>query len=127
MPGNFQPQVVTTKDFIRIANEESGRDLGWFFNVYLYRAKLPKLESERRGGTLQLRWDTPDNLPFPMPVDIMVDGQVTTLPMANGRGTIPARADSVVTLDPHSKILMQSDAIDRYQAWQATQPAAAAR
>jgi len=28
-----------------------------------------------------------------------------------------------VTIDPESKILMQSDAIDKFQAWRVAQPA----
>jgi len=29
---------------------------------------------------------------------------------------------ATIVLDPHAKILRQSDAIDHYQAWQAKQP-----
>lgn len=119
LPGNFQPQLVTTKDFIRIANNVSGRDLQWFFDVYMYRAALPKVVSERRGDTLHVRWETPDNLPFPMPLDVRVDGRTTTLPMTNGEGSVPVQERSTVTIDPASKILMQEDAIDRYQQWRA--------
>ena len=70
-----------------------------------------------------LRWDIPDNLPFPMPVEVRVGSKVVTLPMSNGTGSTPAPADAPVTLDPNSRILMQSDAIDEFQAWKAAQPA----
>ncbi|MDQ8030002.1 MAG: M1 family metallopeptidase, partial [Brevundimonas sp.] len=42
-PGNFRPVYRTTPDFIRIVNEEAGRDLGWFFAAYVYQAALPRL------------------------------------------------------------------------------------
>jgi aminopeptidase N len=118
-PGNFQPQLLTTPDFVRIASAAAGRDLKWFFDVYMYCAALPKLVSTRDKQTLKIRWQTPDDLPFPMPLDVRVDGREVTLPMSDGTGSVPVTERSSVTFDPHSKILMQSDAIDRFQAWRA--------
>jgi hypothetical protein len=63
----------------------------------------------------------PGNLPFPMPLDVRVDGRIVTLPMTNGMGETPADARAGVTIDPSSKILRQLDAVDEFQAWQATQ------
>ncbi len=121
-PGNFVPQFGTTQGFLKIVNQVTGKDYKWFFDVYLYRAALPRLIETREGGMLKLRWQTPDNLPFPMPVDVRIDGRIVTLPMTDGSGETPADPRAGVTLDPQSKILMQSDAIDRFQAWRATQP-----
>ena len=121
-PGNFQPQLGTTRKFIEIVNATTGKDYTWFFEVYLYRAALPELLSERSGNTLRLRWKTPDDLPFPMPVEVRVDDKVVTVPMTDGHGSLTVPATATVTLDPHSKILRQSDAIDRYQKWLAAQP-----
>jgi hypothetical protein len=90
--------------------------------VYLYRAPLPKLLASRENGLLKLRWQTPGDLPFPMPVDVSIDGRIATLTMADGTGEIPAAAHAAITLDPDSKILMQSDAIDEFQKWQSAQP-----
>jgi aminopeptidase N len=99
----------------------TGKDYKWFFDVYLYRAALPKVVATREGGKLKVRWQVPDNLPFPMPLDVRVDGKVVTLPMTGGTAETPAGEHAAVTIDPWSKILMQSDAIDRFQAWQASQ------
>lgn len=125
-PGNFTPQFGTTQGFLKIVNDVTGKDYTWFFDVYLYRAALPKIITTRENGVLKARWQTPDNLPFPMPLDLRIDGRLVTLPMTNGTGEIPADARAGVTIDPYSKILMQSDAIDAYQAWQARQAAARA-
>jgi hypothetical protein len=100
----------------------TGKDYRWFFDVYLYRAALPELMATREGSTLKLRWQVPDDLPFPMPVDVRVDDRIVTLPMLDGTGMTPADATATITIDPLSKILMQSDAIDRYQEWEAAQP-----
>lgn len=121
-PGNFQPQFGTTQGFLKIVNDVTGKDYRWFFDVYLYRAALPRLVVSREDATLKLRWQVPDNLPFPMPVDVRVDDRIVTLPMSDGTGKTPADATAAITIDPLSKILMQSDAIDRYQAWEAAQP-----
>lgn len=121
-PGNFTPQFGTTQGFLKIVNDVTGKDYKWFFDVYLYQAALPKLIAEHDGGMLRLRWLTPNDLPFPMPVEVRVDGRIVTLPMTDGKGATPAAKFSAITLDPNSKILMQSDAIDKYQAWRAANP-----
>src|SRR3546814_12653487 len=87
-------------------------------------AKLPRLVQTREGGLLKLRWQVPGDLPFPMPVEVRVDGKVVTLPMTDGTGETPAGAFSAVTIGPNSKLLMRSDAIERFQAWRAATPAA---
>ena len=130
-PGNFQPRFGSSTEFQRIASEEAGRDLGWFFDVYLRSAALPKLVQTRDGATLNLRWETEGDRPFPMPVEIEADGTRMTAAMAGGRGSVTLPApDAHVVIDPESKILRQSDDIDAFQAWQraeqARQEAAAA-
>ena len=42
-PGNFQPRFGSTNEFVAIASQEAHRDLGWFFDVYLRQARLPRL------------------------------------------------------------------------------------
>ncbi len=118
-PGNFTPQFGTTPGFLKIVNDVTGKNYKWFFDVYFYRAGLPKVIATRENGLLKVRWQTPDNLPFPMPLEIRVDGRIVTLPMTDGTGQTAAAAKAAVTIDPRSKILMQSDAIDEYQKWQA--------
>ncbi|HEY0657886.1 MAG TPA: M1 family metallopeptidase, partial [Pyrinomonadaceae bacterium] len=70
-----QTRLVTTDDFLRIAERESGKKLDWFFEVYLRQPALPKLVVQQTvvvggseaGNQLVLRWETSKNLPFPMP------------------------------------------------------------
>ncbi len=120
-PGNFVPQFGTTNHYLGIVNEITGKDYGWFFDVYLRRAELPRLESRHESGKLKLRWVTADNLPFPMPVDVRIGDRVVTLPMTGGTGEAAAAENAPITLDPYSRILMQSDAIDQYRSWRAEQ------
>lgn len=124
LPGNFQPQFGTTQGFLDIVNEVTGDDYGWFFQAYLYQAALPELVEARDGDRVTFRWVVADDLPFPMPLDVKVGDRVVTLPMTDKVGSVEADPLTHVLADPYSKILMQSDAIDRYQAYRAAQAGA---
>ncbi|WP_413672741.1 M1 family metallopeptidase [Massilia cellulosiltytica] len=117
-PGNFLPRYATTPDFIAIVQRASGRDLGWFFQAYMYQAALPELVATRRGDTLDLAWKTAAPTPFPMPLDVRVDGRIVTLPMADGHGSIALPPYATVTLDPHSKILRREKRFEVFQRYQ---------
>ncbi|TAA46454.1 M1 family metallopeptidase [Pseudoxanthomonas winnipegensis] len=109
-PGHFKPRYVSTRDYIDIVNKVTGKDYGWFFDVYLYRAALPELIAQRDAGGLSLRWKTPDDLPFPMPVDVRIgptSGRTVTVPMTDGRGHVALQDNDLYTLDPQSKLLRE--------------------
>ena len=115
-PGNFEPIYRSTPDFLRIVNDVTGRDYGWFFRGYLYQAALPVLNETREGETLNLSWTTGDGAAFPMPVEVSVDGRVRTLDMTGGRGSITVPAGAHIVIDPQNKVLRRLDFIDVYQA-----------
>lgn len=125
-PGNFKPKFGTTNEFEAIVSQEAGRDMKWFFDTYLRSAQLPRLVERRQGNIVQLQWQAPGNRPFPMPVDVRVDGQVQTLAMTGNRGsfTLP-NPNAGWTVDPGGAVLRQSDAIDRFRDWTAAQNAKA--
>jgi len=115
-PGNFEPIYRSTPDFLRIVNDITGRDYGWFFRGYLYQAALPVLNETREDGTLTLSWTTGDGAAFPMPVEVSVDGRVETLAMTGGRGAIAVPAAAHIVIDPQNKVLRRLDFIETYQA-----------
>jgi aminopeptidase N len=117
-PGNFAPRYGTTPEFIATASRVSGRDLGWFFQAYLYQTTLPELVATRSGDSLQLAWKTGKNTPFPMPVEVRVGQRVVTVPMSDGRGSVALDGAAAWTLDPHSKILRREPHIERFQRYQ---------
>jgi len=100
-----QVHFATTDDFLQIAEIESGSDLDWFFEVYLRQPKLPKLITERTDKQLTLRWESPDGLPFPMPVDVQIGETTKRYEMPNGTVTIPHAAGQNVIVDPQGWIL----------------------
>jgi aminopeptidase N len=99
-----QERLVNTDDFLTIVNQEAKTDLGWFFELYLRQPKLPKLTTSISGNTLNLSWDTPENLPFPMPIDVVVGGKTQRVAMSDGKGSVQfTGADPVI--DPDGWIL----------------------
>ncbi len=121
-PGNFGARFGTSREFIEIVNRVTGKNYDWFFDVYLYEAALPKLAASRDGARLKLEWQAPGARPFPMPVEVRIGDHVVTVPMTEGRAELPLPPDADFTIDPGSKILRQSDAIDQFQAWRIAQP-----
>jgi aminopeptidase N len=81
-------RLVTTDDYVSIASAEAKQDLRWLFDVYIRQAKLPVLKSTSSGGVLSLEWVAPEGLPFPMPIDVVVDGKTVRVPMTGGRGSV---------------------------------------
>ena len=126
-PGNFKPLYAGTSDFIAAVNQATGDDYQWFFDVYLYSAALPELVATRDDGGLALRWKTPGDKPFPMPVEVRVDGRVHTLAMKGGQGRVDLPAHATYTLDPHSKLLRALPHIVEYQQQMDEQAKAAAK
>ena len=120
-PGAFAPRYGSTREFIDIVNRNSGQDLNWFFQAYLYQAALPELKATRDGATLQLAWSTEKNTPFPMPVEVRVGSKLVLVPMVGGRGSVALPAGATYTLDPHSKVLRREEHIERFQQYQEEQ------
>lgn len=123
-PGNFKPRYATTRDYIDIVDEVTGKNLEWFFNVYLYDAALPKLQLSHDGDLLKLRWITGHGEPFPMPLEVQVGHTMHTLPMTDGVGELPVPAGSLLVIDPHSKVLREMPHVEAYRAWKQAQKGA---
>jgi aminopeptidase N len=102
-----QTRLVTTDDYLRIAEKESGKKLDWFFELYVRQPALPKLIAEKNGNQLNLRWETPNNLPFPMPVEVKIGNETKRVEMTNGTGTIALPPDAQYTIDPNGWLLRQ--------------------
>jgi hypothetical protein len=126
-PGNFQPRFGTSAEFIAAANQAAGRDLGWFFQAYLYQAGLPELQATRNGEKLVLAWKTAGGTPFPMPVEVRIGHQLLTVPMENGQGSVALPQGAMYTLDPHSKILRREAHIEQFQEYTKAQRKTKAR
>lgn len=110
-PGNFTTRFATTAEYERIVEQVTGSDHQWFFDVYLRQAKLPVLDVQRAGGRLTLAWQAPNGAPFPMPVEVSVDGKVQRVEMPGGRATLPVAEGATVRIDPRSRLLKHEPAL----------------
>ncbi|MBB4153141.1 aminopeptidase N [Sphingomonas jinjuensis] len=120
-PGNFVPRFGSSEEYQRIVRDVTGRDYDWFFDVYLRQAALPDLVETRNGDTLSLAWKAPGGGPFPMPVEVSIDGKTQRLPMTGGSATLSVPPNAHVVIDPDARILRRSEAIEAMQAWRAEQ------
>ncbi|MDB5711694.1 MAG: peptidase [Sphingomonas bacterium] len=116
-PGNFRPRYGTTAEYERNVRRATGRDLSWFFDVYLRQTVLPELIETRRGNRIELRWIAPGGRPFPMPLEVQVDGRLVRLAMTGGTGSLFVPRGAHVVTDPFARILKRSRAVEEYQAW----------
>ncbi|MDO6428260.1 M1 family metallopeptidase [Thalassotalea sp. 1_MG-2023] len=113
-PGNFKPVLADTEDFLRIVNRLTGKDFKWFFDVYFYQAKLPEIMQTKTDNRLTLQWKTPNDLPFPLPLDVSVNGKMLTLDLTHPQ-TIEVLPNDLVIIDPMSKVLIDKPHVADYQ------------
>ncbi|MCB1023127.1 MAG: hypothetical protein KDB79_01970 [Acidobacteria bacterium] len=104
-----QNRLVTTDDFKQIAEEESKMDLDWFFEVYLRQPVLPELEYEQVEGTggmsVNFKWVTPNNLPFPMPIEVKIGEETKRVKVTGNFGWSPIQKGQELSVDPDGWIL----------------------
>ena len=101
----YQPVFRTSDDFLRIASDEANTDLTWFFDVYVRQPGLPELIRETDGADLVLRWKTPGDLPFPMPIPVRIDGVSARLEAPGGVARIAGGAQRRIEIDPMLSVL----------------------
>jgi aminopeptidase N len=102
-----QCRLATTDEMIEIAEKVSGKKLDWFFEVYLRNATLPKLNYKNEANRAILWWETENNLPFDLPVEVKLGNKSIRIEMINGRGEISLTQDVEFIIDPDNWILMQ--------------------
>jgi aminopeptidase N len=101
----IQPRFRSTDDFMRIASEESGQDLAWFFEVYARRGPLPVLSNTQIGDDLVLEWENVDDLPFPMPVPVRFDGKIQRIEFEENKATLTGTSQKDILIDPFMRVL----------------------
>ena len=108
-----QVRFVNTDDFKTIAEEESKMNLDWFFEVYLRQPLLPKLkveEVENNQGAMSVnfKWETPNDLPFEMPIEVKIGNEIKRIKVTNNFGLMPMQKGQEFQIDPNGWILKAS-------------------
>ena len=108
-PTNLVPPIParlrSTDDFVRIVSEESGEDLGWFFEVYARRGPLPELDIEDTDAGVALTWRNTGDIVFPMPVPVRVEGQLRRVEFTGSAAVLPELAAGDIQVDPFMQVL----------------------
>jgi len=102
-----QCRFATTDDFLQIAEKVSDKKLDWFWEVYFRQASLPFLNAEIIDGSLHLKWETENNIPFPVPVEIKIDDVTLRISMKDGEGSVKISTETVPVIDPDNWLTME--------------------
>jgi aminopeptidase N len=102
-----QTRFVDTQDFIDLCEDISGKELDWFFDVYVRQPALPKLMSGVVDGQLSLKWETPVEVDFPMPVEVKINGQTRKYEVPESGLRIPVKKGAKVEVDPNNWVLYE--------------------
>lgn len=95
-----------TEEIRAIAEQHTGLELDWFFEVYLRQPKLPRLVSELEGDELRLAWLLPKGYDFPMPIELEIDGELRRVEMTNGEAIVDVTGAVIIEIDPNGWLLM---------------------
>ncbi len=98
-------RFATTEEIHDIAEKVSGQELDWFFEVYVRQSALPRLVTEKKGRELRLRWEVPNDLPFPMPVELEIGGERVRVDVPEGGAMVERQGEIIV--DPDRWLLME--------------------
>ena len=103
-----QVRFSDTAEILAITERVSKKKLDWFFDVYLRQPAIPELVAEKKGDKLMLRWKTPDDLPFPMPVEVKVGEKTMRVAMPKGSAEVVV-GEAAYEIDPSKRILKKEE------------------
>ncbi len=103
----FAYGFVETEDFMALVAEVSDRDdLAWFWDRYVFNAKLPRWtisrETRPEGDLVRLSWNEPD---FEMPLPIRVGEDIRRVEMPGGMAEFEVSSGQQVEVDPEGWVL----------------------
>ena len=101
----LQPTRRSNDDFVRIASEEYGEDLSWFFDMYLGQAAIPLLVQERSEDGLSFSWPHNPEANFNIPILVTQDGRATEYAVPSTGERFPLAEDALLQVDPRVALL----------------------
>ena len=111
MPKEYENNQTSTNEFIKLINNNSGKELGWFFQKYLYSESMPVLIVEEvytnDKNFIDIYWED-DN--FIMPVEISYTFNENTIqktiPITNKPYRMVTNSSSSYKVDPNKNLLL---------------------
>ena len=103
-----QNRFATTDDVKQIFEEESKRDLDWFFEVYLRQPKLPELMIKRNGSNVSMVWKAPAGISFAMPIDVKIGTELKRVEFTGNSAQFSVPSGQELSIDPNGWVLKAS-------------------
>jgi len=105
----FAYGLVSSQALADLVFEVSGREIGWFWRRYLYRAEEPVWRVRRRVDgdreRISISWDDPE---FEMPIPVEVGGMEQRVEMTGGRASFLVDPGVTVEVDPLGRVLART-------------------
>ena len=105
LPAPIPARLRSTDDFVALASDEAGEDLSWFFEVYARRGPLPVLAISESEGGLVLEWQNIDELTFPMPIPVRIDGEIRRIEFSGNEALLASVSEADIQVDPFMQVL----------------------
>ena len=96
----LQPTRRSNDDFVRIASEEYGQNLSWFFDMYLGQAAIPLLVQQRNEDGVSFSWPHNPEANFTIPIRVTQDGRATEYAVPSTGERFPLAEDALLQVDP---------------------------
>lgn len=96
----IQPTRRSSDDFVRIASEEYGKDLSWFFDMYLGQAALPLLVQERNEEGVSFSWPNNPEAEFSIPILLTQNGRASEHVVPSTGEIFPLAEGALLQVDP---------------------------
>lgn len=102
-----QCRNATTDELLQMAEKISGKKLDWFWEVYIRQASLPELHYKKETNRITLWWQTENNKPFTLPVEIKVGDNIKRVELPGGKCEVIIPDNSDIIIDPNEWITMK--------------------
>jgi aminopeptidase N len=106
--GGCACRYASTEEFVTLAETVAGRSLDWFFETYVRQPGVPKLRIWRAGDFVHLTWVGHTPPPYPIPIEISVDGEARVVEVTAGETTLSVPAEAVLEADPRGRMLFET-------------------
>ena len=102
---------VSSNDFVEFVHKKHGKNIDWFFKVYLFEEEYPVLIQKTKHGSnhtfIELRWK---NKNFEMPVDVFYNSNTglrqRRLSLTNKPTMIAIPQYNKIKIDPEKRVLL---------------------
>lgn len=99
----------TTDDYVKLVEAETDMDLEWFFELYLRQPELPELLVEKDGNNYKLSWKTPNDMPFFMPIEVVIGGVPRKIEMPRDGHLLTVPEGASIEIDPFDRVLRKNN------------------